>query len=129
MTALSPTVRPKPAQQSGILKVPDLLRFLPNRNNWYVLTIGLLLVSMVGPDVRARTIISTPFGTTYQVNVDRAEQNIAGDAANEPSLCIDPTNPNRIAVGWRQFNSTNSNFRQAGYGFSTNGGTWVASAR
>ena len=66
--------------------------------------------------------VSTPFGTSYQVNVNGAGQNIAGDAANEPSLCIDPTDPNRMAVGWRQFDSTNSSFRQAGWAYSTNGG-------
>src|SRR5215470_15318674 len=74
----------------------------------------------------AGTIISTPFGTSYQVNVNRLGQNIPGDAANEPSLCIDPTDPNRIAIGWRQFNSTNSNYRQAGFGFSTDAGiSWT----
>ena len=87
----------------------------------------LILILAAGlPSVRARTIISTPFGTSYQVNVNSLGQNIPGDAANEPSLCIDPNNPNRIAVGWRQFNTTNSNFRQAGYAYSTNGGiTWT----
>jgi hypothetical protein len=69
-----------------------------------------------------QTIISSPFGTSFQVNVSGG-QNMVGDAANEASMCIDPNNPNRIAIGWRQFNSTNSNFRQAGYAFSTNGGT------
>src|SRR2546427_13142050 len=66
--------------------------------------------------------VSTPFGTSYQANVSSSGQNIPGDAANEPSLCIDPTNPNRMAVGWRQFDTTNSNFRQAGWAYSTNGG-------
>jgi hypothetical protein len=70
----------------------------------------------------ARTIISAPFGTSFQVNVSGG-QNMVGDAANEPSMCIDPNNPNYIAIGWRQFNSTNSDFRQAGYAFSSNGGT------
>ena len=28
-----------------------------------------------------------------------------------------------MAIGWRQFNSVNSNFRQAGWGYTTNGGT------
>ncbi|HVT12162.1 MAG TPA: sialidase family protein [Fimbriimonadaceae bacterium] len=68
-----------------------------------------------------------PWGNfvSYQVNVDDQEQNIVGDAANEPSLCVDPTNPNRIAVGWRQFDSVTSNFRQGGYGYSADGGlTW-----
>ena len=49
-----------------------------------------------------------PLPTSYQVNVNAAGQNIAGDAANEPSMCIDPTNLNRMAVGWRQFDTTNS---------------------
>src|SRR4051812_14359908 len=69
-----------------------------------------------------------PFGpyTSYQVNVDANGHNIVGDAANEPSLCVDPTNPNRMAVGWRQFDSVTSNFREAGHGFSSDGGvTWT----
>ena len=56
----------------------------------------------VGGNVWATTV-STPYGISYQVNVNAAGQNIAGDAANEPTICIDPTNPNRMAVGWRQF--------------------------
>src|SRR4029077_17896535 len=47
---------------------------------------------------------SGPF-TSYQVNVDAAGHNILGDAANEPSICVDPTNANRMAIGWRQFDS------------------------
>jgi hypothetical protein len=63
---------------------------------------------------------------TTQVNVDANGQNIVGDAANEPSIAIDPTNLDRIAIGWRQFNTVSSNFRQAGYGYTTNGGqTWT----
>lgn len=68
------------------------------------------------------TTVSTPFGKSYQVNVNAAGQNIAGDAANEPSMCIDPTNPNRVAIGWRQFDSTNSSFRQSGVAYTTNSG-------
>ena len=64
--------------------------------------------------------------TTTQVNVDANGQNIVGDAANEPSIAVDPTNRNRIAIGWRQFNTINSNFRQAGYGYTIDGGqTWT----
>jgi hypothetical protein len=83
---------------------------------------------IVGPNLpglnvySARAIISLPLGTSYQVNINDGGQNIAGDAANEASMCIDPNNPNRIAVAWRQFDTTNSNFRQAGYAYSTNGG-------
>ena len=66
----------------------------------------------------------SPFGpyTSYQVNVDANGNNIVGDAANEPSICVDPNNPNRMSIGWRQFNNVTSNFRQAGWGFTNNGG-------
>jgi hypothetical protein len=61
--------------------------------------------------------------TSYQVNVNASGQNITGDAANEPSISVDPTNPNKKTIGWRQFNSVASNFRQSGYGYTSNGGT------
>lgn len=73
----------------------------------------------------AYTIMKSNFFST-QVNIDANGYNIVGDAANEPSIGIDPSNPNRMVIGWRQFNSITSNFRQAGYGYSTNGGnSWV----
>jgi len=63
---------------------------------------------------------------SVQVNVTAGGQNIVGDAANEPSIAVDPTDPSRIAIGWRQFDTVTSNFRQAGRGFSTDGGqTWT----
>lgn len=64
--------------------------------------------------------------TTTQVNVDFNGLNILFDAANEPSIAVDPNNPDRIAIGWRQFDNIVSNFRQAGYGYSIDGGqTWT----
>ena len=61
-----------------------------------------------------------------QVNVDENGDNILGDAGNEPSIAVDPTNPNRIVIGWRQFDDVGNNFRQAGYGYSTDAGqTWT----
>jgi hypothetical protein len=65
---------------------------------------------------------STSSITTVQVNVDVNGQNIVGDAANETSIAVDPTNRNRMAIGWRQFNTISSSFRQAGWGFTTDGG-------
>lgn len=67
-----------------------------------------------------RTLGSNFF--TTQVNVDSNGNNIVGDAANEPSIAVDPTNPDRIVIGWRQFDTTSNNFRQAGYGYSLDGG-------
>src|SRR5438874_3217737 len=66
-----------------------------------------------------------PF-VSYQVNVDASGQNIVGDAANECAISVDPTNPGKMAIGWRQFNTVNSNFRQGGWGYTTDGGvTWT----
>src|SRR5947208_4718514 len=63
--------------------------------------------------------------TSYQVNVDSNGNNIVGDAANEPSISVDPTDGNKTAIGWRQFDTINSDFRQSGYGYSTDAGlTW-----
>jgi uncharacterized repeat protein (TIGR01451 family) len=64
--------------------------------------------------------------TSHQVNVNNAGMNITGDAANEPSISVDPSNPNRMTIGWRQFNSVTSNFRQGGWGWTADGGaTWT----
>jgi hypothetical protein len=76
----------------------------------------------------SRALISQ-FGpyTSYQVNLDANGNNIIGDAANEPSICIDPTNGNKMSIGWRQFDHVASNFRQAGFAYTANGGTtWTA---
>ena len=65
--------------------------------------------------------------THVQVNVNGAGANIPGDAANEPSIAVDPTNHDRMAIGWRQFDTIASNFREAGYAWTVNGGrTWNA---
>ncbi|HEY0369803.1 MAG TPA: sialidase family protein [Chthoniobacterales bacterium] len=72
--------------------------------------------------------MNSSFGgfTSYQVNVDANGNNIVGDAANEPSLAVDPTDHSRITVGWRQFDSVTSNFRQAGWGYTTDAGmSWT----
>ena len=79
-----------------------------------ILTISPALVSHFGPY------------TSYQVNVDANGNNRIGDAANEPSICIDPTDGNKMSIGWRQFDSVASNFREAGFAYTTNGGTrWI----
>ena len=37
---------------------------------------------------------------TTQVNVDSLGHNIVGDAANEPTIAIDPLNSNNMVIGW-----------------------------
>lgn len=60
-----------------------------------------------------------------QVNISALGLNIIGDAGNEPTICIDPLAPDRVAIGWRQFDTISSNFRQAGNACSLDGGrTW-----
>ncbi len=64
---------------------------------------------------------------SVQVNVAAGSSNVVGDAANEPSLAVSRLDRGRIAVGWRQFDSIASNFRQAGVNVSFDGGrTWEA---
>ena len=81
------------------------------------------------PAVSTSPGLVSQFGpyTSYQVNVNANGNNVVGDAANEPSICVDPTNRNKMSIGWRQFDSVSSNFRQAGFAHTTNGGrTWIS---
>jgi hypothetical protein len=69
---------------------------------------------------------STKEITTVQVNVDSSGRNIINDAANEPSIAIDRNNPDKMVIGWRQFYTISSDFRQAGYAYTINGGAnWI----
>ena len=64
--------------------------------------------------------------SSVQVNVDSLGNNIVGDAANEPSIAVDPNDPSRMVAGWRQFDTVTNNFRQAGWAYSHDGGaTWT----
>jgi hypothetical protein len=83
--------------------------------------------ALLGPTQFSPRMVSQ-FGNfiSYQVNVSSSGQNIVGDAANEPSICLDPNNPMKMAIGWRQFNNVSSNFRQAGWAYTTDGGvSWT----
>jgi hypothetical protein len=72
------------------------------------------------------TLVKRNGFASVQVNVAPGGLNIEGDAANEPSIAVDPTAPNRVVIGWRQFDSVSSNFRQAGWAYSHDGGrSWT----
>src|SRR6478752_7967039 len=85
------------------------------------------------PPAPPRNIETSPrmvsvFGAfiSYQVNVDQNGQNIIGDAANECVIAVDPTDGNKMTIAWRQFNDVTSNFRQGGWGYTTDAGiTWT----
>src|SRR6266513_5795813 len=77
---------------------------------------------------RSSPRLISPFGpfVSFQVNVDQNGQNIIGDAATECAISVDPTDGNKMTIAWRQFNDVTSNFRQGGWGYTTDGGiTWT----
>ncbi len=80
-----------------------------------------------GPRKTAPPAMPTTGGfISVQVNIDEFGDNILNDAANEPSIAVDPTAPNRMVIGWRQFDTINNSFRQAGWGYSNDGGrSWT----
>ena len=51
--------------------------------------------------MRGGPVTRGPF-VSYQVNVDALGNNITGDAANEPSIANNTTNPDNIIIGFRQ---------------------------
>jgi hypothetical protein len=64
--------------------------------------------------------------TSVQVNVNASGQNIVGDAANECSISVNPIDGSKKTIAWRQFNDVISNFRQGGWGYTTDSGaTWT----
>lgn len=72
-------------------------------------------------------VVSLGRFTSVQVNLSRFGNNISGDAANEPSIAVNPADPMRMAIGWRQFDSIDSDFRQAGVAHTVDGGaTWTS---
>ncbi len=104
-TASGQTPSGKPIETEPLEKYDNPPAFI------YRLETGPRMISQFGPFI------------SYQVNVDNNGNNIVGDAANESSIAVDPTDGNKMTIGWRQFNSVSSNFRQGGWGFTTGGGT------
>ena len=104
-TASGQTPPGKPIETEPLEKYDNPPAFI------YRLETGPRMISQFGPFI------------SYQVNVDSNGNNIVGDAANESSIAVDPTDGNKMTIGWRQFNSVSSNFRQGGWGFTTDGGT------
>jgi len=76
---------------------------------------------------RVASTITFGHYTSIQVNVNTFGNDVVNDAANEPSLVVSPFDHNQMVVGWRQFNNIASNFREAGFGYTSNAGaTWTA---
>jgi hypothetical protein len=77
--------------------------------------------------VRIEQRISRGRFVSVQVNVNDRGLNTAGDAANEPSIAVDPTDTSHIVIGWRQFRTVNNSaLRKAGWAYSRDGGaSWT----
>jgi len=73
-------------------------------------------------DTSPRMVSQFGVFTSYQANVDQNGQNILGDAANECAISVDPTDGSKMTIAWRQFNDVTSNFRQGGWGYTTDAG-------
>src|SRR5207248_10395882 len=94
---------PEPLEKYEMQPAPLIYRLEPSPR----------MISQLGPFV------------SYQANVYAQGNSIVGDAANEPSISVDPTDGNKVAIGWRQFDTWQSDFRQSGYGYTTDAGlTW-----
>ena len=107
--AAAPGSPPRPAAERVYeAERPDDLPGTPASANAFARSPGLRL--------RFETYVSV------QVNVDSQGNNISGDAANEPSIAVNPLNPANKVIGWRQFNTIASNFREAGWGYTFDSG-------
>ena len=61
--------------------------------------------------------------TSYQVNVDANGLNITGDAANEPSIAVDPTNQKQDDDRLEAVQQRHLQLPPGRWGYTTNGGT------
>ena len=67
-----------------------------------------------------------PVEGPVQVNVVAGSGNVVGDAANEPTLAVDPSAPDRMVAAWRQFDDAGATLRTAGWATSVDGGrSWT----
>lgn len=101
-----------PAERAGLHKEMPDDAYLPNAFG----------NKKTAPAYKSRSV----FHYTVQANVNENGENIIGDAANEPSIGVNPANPQQMVIGWRQFDNVSSNFRQAGYAYTADAGqTWT----
>ena len=64
--------------------------------------------------------------SSTQLNVDEFGANIIGDVANEPTIAIDPTDPDNIVCCWREYEAVGFSSPRVRYALSHDGGqTWA----
>jgi len=72
--------------------------------------------------VSAATVVRRGPFVSVQVNVDDNGANIPGDAAHGPSMAIDPTEPARMAIGFRYYDTLETDLHDAGFAYTQDGG-------
>ena len=73
-------------------------------------------------DTSPRMISPHGVFTSYQVNVDAVATTLSVTPQTSLASPLIRQIPIRMAIGWRQFDTVVSNFRQGGWGYTTDGG-------
>ncbi|WP_426991118.1 hypothetical protein [Methylomonas sp. CM2] len=96
---------------------------LPRGISAHCLGLSVLAVCGAMPESAAAQSLF-PYGpySSIQMNVDPTGDNVVGDAAHEPTIALDPNNPDRLVAGWKQFTSIASGSREGGWAYSDDGG-------
>lgn len=86
------------------------------------------------PESRCEDVVWGPF-VSRQISADSNGNNVIGDEANTPSIAIDPHNPNRIVIGWRDIfagepeTCSTPCLRRNAFAYSNDGGnTWSSTS-
>ncbi len=85
--------------------------------------------AVAAPAVRISPALVSQFGPYRAIKSTWTRTAITESATlrMSPPFASDPTDGNKMSIGWRQFDSVLSNFRQAGFAYSTNGGrNWIS---
>lgn len=100
-----------------------MLYLLTKNHSFLTVTTLLSLFSLATAQASTTPQSTRGAYTSIQVNIDAQGENIAGDAANEPSIAMSPVNPNNMVIVWRHFeNPTVIDSPKAGVAYSHDGG-------
>lgn len=95
----------------------------------YLTVLVVCMQPSTGPDEHPEKPTAGPTRGSFvsvQVNVDERRRDVVDDAANTPSIAVDPTDPKKLVIAWRQFDNIRSNFAEVGAAYSHDGGqTWT----
>ncbi len=95
----------------------------------YLTVLIVCVQPSTGPDERSEEPTTGPSRGSFvsvQVNIGERGKDILNDAANTPSIAVDPIDPKKLVMTWRQFDNIRSNFAEVGAAYSHDAGrTWI----